>query len=218
MPHDRSDAELIGQAMEDRLLDVHTALPAIVKSYDAETQTVSAEPAVQRAGHASDGGTVHVTLPVCQFVPVCWPNGGGYYLHFPITAGDSVMLIFSEAAWAQYRESGALSPPGDLRRHSLGYACAIPMNPVTSRKFTDAPPNEGVLIVGPGGSLRVSTAGGAAEFVALATLVQARLDGLQSAISGWVPVANDGGLALQAALATWLGTPNDVAATTLKAE
>lgn len=50
----------------------------------------------------------------------------------------------------------------------------------------------------------------AVTHAAVAEQVQARLDGLKTAISAWVVVPNDGGAALKTALATWLGQSNDV--------
>lgn len=59
---------------------------------------------------------------------------------------------------------------------------------------------------------------GATAAVALATLVQGRLDALMTAINAWAPVAMDGGAALKLALATWLAASNDVGASKVKAE
>lgn len=60
----------------------------------------------------------------------------------------------------------------------------------------------------------------ATDFVALASLVKARLDGLKLAFNTWVVAPMDGGLALKtnANLVTWLGQSNDVAATKVKGE
>jgi hypothetical protein len=52
----------------------------------------------------------------------------------------------------------------------------------------------------------------------MASPVKSRLDALAQAINGWVPVPNDGGGALKAALASWLGGSNDVASSNLKAD
>lgn len=60
----------------------------------------------------------------------------------------------------------------------------------------------------------------ATDFVALAALVKARLDGLKIAFNTWVPVAMDGGNALKTNpnLVTWLAESNNVAAGKVKAE
>jgi hypothetical protein len=215
-------AEVLRTAIENRLLDVHTAIPGKVVTYDAARQTADVQPMVRHAFRRSDGSTAFEDLPVCPSVPVAWPSGGGFYLHLPLAAGDTVMLVFSQSATGAYRETGQLSPPGDLRRHSPGYPIAIPMRLAVPQVMADAPASgQAVAIVAPGGHLRVSATGGAAssEFVALSEKVTAQLQALKDAITGAVPLAQDGGAQLKtqilSALAAW---PGDVASTTLKAQ
>lgn len=105
------------------LRDVHTSLPGIVKSYSATSQTATVQPAIQRE---IDGE--YETLPQIPNVPVVWPAAGGFAIVFPLVPGDSVWLMFSESAWAQYRSSGQVSRPGDLTRHSLSYPVAYPFS------------------------------------------------------------------------------------------
>lgn len=59
---------------------------------------------------------------------------------------------------------------------------------------------------------------GATDFIALASLVKSRLDGLKVAFNTWAVVPNDGGGALKTALATWIAGSNAVAATKVKGE
>lgn len=120
-----TDVEVIRAALESRLLDVHTCLPGTVVTFDPIGQSVNVQPAVKRAIPTSDGETEHEDLPIIHNVPVAFPGGGGYVMRFPITIGDHVWLMFSEAAMARWRTTGQVSEPGDLRRHDLSYACAI---------------------------------------------------------------------------------------------
>ena len=83
-----------------------------------------------------------------------------------------------------------LNDVNEARRHGLSGAIAVPL---------------------------IARAGDTVDFVALAAKVKAQLDGLKSAISGWVPVPNDGGAALQTALSSWLSSSSDVAAVKMKA-
>jgi hypothetical protein len=213
-------AEVIRTAIDSRLLDVHTALPGRVKSYDATTQSAEVVPVIRNAAPRDDGGSELEDLPVIPNVPIAWPRGGGYYLHFPIAPGDHVLLVFSEAAIGQWRESGELSEPGDLTRHDLSYPFAIPGVAPDAQAFIDAPESEALIAVGSGGSLRVSAPGkaGDCEFVALTGKLQSALESAADAgLGGAVP--NDGGkaafLAFKGAL-TALGTA--AASTTLKAQ
>jgi hypothetical protein len=121
-----TEAELLREAIASALTDVHTSIPARVVSYDAATQTADCEIVILRAEQGESGATVHETYPIVPNVPVGWPSGGGYSLQFQLEAGDGVWLVFSEAAIAQWRETGDISPPGDLDRFDISYPIALP--------------------------------------------------------------------------------------------
>lgn len=211
-------AELIADAITSRLLDVHVAMPGRVKSYDRETQTAEVIPVIKNAAPMRDGSTELEELPVLPNVPVKWPRGGGYYMHFPLAPGDHVLLIFCEAAIAQWRETGEVSPPGDLRRHSLSYPYAVPGVAPDAEAFSDAPESEALMAVGSGGSLRVSEPGmgSASEFVVLTEKLMTALSGAaDAAVAGVTP--NDGGAkAFGVFKSTIQGS--DFASTVLKAQ
>jgi hypothetical protein len=57
-------AQLLHQAIDNRLLDVHTALIARVESYDAERQQVNVSPVLKRQVKTLDGTWVSEQLPV----------------------------------------------------------------------------------------------------------------------------------------------------------
>lgn len=206
--------ELLRRAIESRIADIHVSLPGIVRSYDAEKQVASVEPVVRRALFDEDGEQVEEELPILENVPVVWPGGGGFYLHFPLAAGDTGDLVFSERSFAEWRETGIVSTPGDLRVHAL-YGKFYPGLRSDKDPRADAPATgEGVIAVGDG-VLRVGPSTGS-QFVALSTKVSAQLQQLKTAINGWTPVPNDGGAALKVALTTWLGSSSDVAAEKLR--
>jgi hypothetical protein len=237
--------DVIHDAIEARLLDVHTAIPARVIRYRRDgmidrgagpvvdvsgaAQTVDAQIMVKSTVERADGSQLLEEIPPIPNVPVAWPRGGGgYYIHFPLrdwdpiqNEGDYVMLIFSEAAWAHFRVTGQLSPPGDLQRHSLSYPIAIPCIAPDADPLPDAPGDEMVIVAPPEQDVRVSRAGAGpvSDYVAIATKVAAQLDALKDAINGWTPVANDGGAALKTALsALFASWPGDMASSILKAE
>lgn len=218
MPLEPTWQEIIAEAIESRLLELHTAIPGKVISYDATKQTAEVLPVVQAAEPREDGGTTLTRLPSIPNVPVQWPRGGGYALHLPLAAGDHVLLVFSEAAIGHWRASGEIAPPGDLRRGSLGYPIAIPGIAPDAAPLADAPANEGVINAP--GVFRIG--GPAADFVALAAKVDAQLDALKQAIAGAaLTEGNAGGLggvtALNTALSAW-PLPTGTAATKLKGE
>lgn len=188
-------AELIEGAIASQLLDLHTAIPGKVKSYDAAKQTAEVIIQVRAATPAEDGSTVAEEPPVIPNVPVQWPRGGGFALHFPLAAGDHVLLVFSEAAIGHWRASGQVADPGDLRRHSLAYPVAIPGIAPDAGVLTDAPAGEGVVNVPAGKVLRIG--GGEADFVALSAKVDANFKAIKDMFTTWVVAPSDGGAALK---------------------
>ncbi len=142
MPVEPTTTDVIRGAIESRLLDLHTSMPGRVVTYDPLTQTADVQPVVKRAIGKYDGETEHEELPIIHNVPIEWPGGGGYAMQFPVLPGDHVWLIFSEAATAQWRSTGQVSEPGDLRRHDLSYACAIVINDPTTPRGPLVPPTE----------------------------------------------------------------------------
>lgn len=89
-------AQLIKQAIDNRLLDVHTALIARVESYDKEKQLADVSPVLKRRIKTMEGEWVSEQLPVLCDVPVVFPRAGGFFISFPIKPGDFVQLIFNE--------------------------------------------------------------------------------------------------------------------------
>lgn len=208
-------AEVISGAIDGKLLDVHTALPGRVKSYDRTKQVADVIPAIRGVIFTEDDESVLEDLPVIPNVPVGWLRGGGYSLQFPLNPGDHVLLVFSEAATGQWRSTGQPSEPGDLRRHDLSYPFAIPCCAPDAQALTAIGADEAVL----DGPTTVRLGGSAAEALAIASKVTDALNQLKSAINGWTPVAMDGGAALKTALSSLFSTwPEPVATTKVKAE
>ena len=221
MPNDTIDAELFKDALDDRLLDLHTAMPGMVVSYNPLTKCADVQPAIKRALKTDDDDVVHEELPVIHNVPIEWTGGGGFAMQFPVRRGDNVWLIFSEAATTRWRTTGQISEPGDLSRHSLSYAMALCVRGTVANVGTPlAPPNEARMdCPAPFVFADGATGQAMAQFVANATLVTAALEALKTAISSAPTTPNDGGSSFKAALVSALSEwPPTVAATKLKAE
>lgn len=207
--------EVIAQAIDSKLLDVHTALPGRVAKYDAGKQVADVELVVRRAAQKLDGELLLEDYPVIPNVPVAWPRGGGSYLHFPLAKGDHVLLVFSESAIGQWRESGQVAEPGDLARHDLSYPVAIPGIAPNAGKFTDAPASGSAVLIVPE-KLRVSQPNGAGvELVALAEKTLARL---QAIVDGFNAHTHPTGVGPSGAPVSPLTAPASVAAQTLEAQ
>lgn len=208
--------ELIKAALESRLLDVHVAIPGIVRAYDASTETCTVEVVTLRPLDTDDGDVVHEAVRPIQNVPVGFWGGTHLNAKFDLAEGDTVLLVFSEWSFARWRESGQVSEPGDLRQHSPAYPVALPWWRPNGRPGADAADSIGR----PGGlRLRFGASaigvGGLADFVALAAKVDARLDALEQAFNTHThPVSGS-----LAGVTTELVTPgSSTASTNLKAD
>ena len=171
-------AEIVRLAISSRLMDLHVALPGKVTAYDAVTQTVEVQPMVRRAISDTNGETQHEDLPKVPNVPVLFPRGtaDSFSITWPIAIGDFVLLIFCSWSIGQWRETGDLADPVDLRKHGLGNPIAIPgIAPKTGVIPTDP---TSVLVEGP--SVKVGAA--ATSYVALNDLVMAELVKIGTAI------------------------------------
>lgn len=219
-PSDVLEAHLNGA-----LLDLHTALPGVVKSYDATKQVADIQPTIKRVDRDENGAKVAIDPPVISSVPIMWPRAGGYFITFPLAPGDSVLLVFCESELGAWLDSGQVAHPGDEGRHTLAGAVAIPGLFPVAGALSAGDAGTGHFVAGKAGgpqihidgsTVQLGAAGG--QFVALENLVGAQLSALKSAISGAVTVPNDGGASLKstilAALSTW---PASVAATKAKA-
>lgn len=220
MPLEPTLQEVLAEAIESRLLELHTAIAGKVVSYDKTTQTAEVQPVVQRAEPREDGGNTLTALPSIPNVPVGWYRGGGAGLTMPLKPGDHVLLIFNEAAIGHWRASGELAPPGDLRRHSLGYPYAIPCGGPESQALADAAGDGEVVLTVGDNVFRVG--GASSEMVALANLVQQALDKIQQTFDAHthpVPGVTTGpGATVSSVSTTPIATLGPVAAAKLKTE
>jgi hypothetical protein len=113
---------VIIDAFENRLCDLHTALPARIESYDSATGMADCQPLLKRK--FKDGEVVD--LPVCVAVPVCFPRTTTSYIHLPIKTGDVGLLVFSERSIDRYKTFGGGQDPQDPRKHNLSDGFFIP--------------------------------------------------------------------------------------------
>lgn len=117
-----ADAQSATEAqIKAMLLDVHTAIPAIVISFDADERTLKAQPAIKRIFREKGA----VNLPPCVDVPVYFPSGGGFELTFPVAKNDHCLLIFSERCIDGWWATGEILEPQDFRQHDLSDAFAL---------------------------------------------------------------------------------------------
>lgn len=107
--------------------NIRVCMPAIVVSFNAAKQTISAQPAIrEKRIDTATGAADWVTLPVLEDVPVQYPKGGGCGFTFPLAPGDEVMLVFADLCIDSWFTFGGIQNWNDRRRHNLSDAFAIP--------------------------------------------------------------------------------------------
>ena len=121
-------AQNIKLGIDNRLKELHTALPGIIQSFDPELQTVSVQPAIKRIFKSISEDSqelIAMELPILINVPILYPRGGGFSLTFPISVGDECLLLFSERSIDRWHIFGGTNEPGAKRFHSLsdGISC-----------------------------------------------------------------------------------------------
>lgn len=175
-----SIGELILEAARGELARSHVALPARVVSYDQVTQTCAVQPDVRARYRTPEGESVAYQLPQITSVPVAFPAGGGCSITWPLAADDEVLLVICERSLDEWKSTaGSDCTPRDKRRFDLTDAVAIP-----GLRSPGAPLTEvaNALVIA-GAEIRLGSIT-AADFVALASLVDNRLGKLQAAVDG----------------------------------
>lgn len=178
-------ASALKEIIKAQVVDVHVSMPAKVISYNSNQQSVNVQPLLRKAFLDEAGERQIESLPVIGDVPVVFPGSGGTRIIFPISAGDTVLLIFSEASLDKWLVRGGEVDPEDDRHHALSDAVAIPGLQDFAHVSTASPSIEITS--------SVINAGGSSA-LALKSDVQA----IVSAISGAAVVATDGGAAFKA--------------------
>lgn len=171
--------------------EIHTAVPGRVESYDAAAQVADVTPLVRRSVPRADGTRASEAMPTVRAVPIIWPRAGSWFVHMPLSAGDTVLLVMCERDPARWRVTGELSDPIDRRSHHLAHAVAIPgVYPRTKPLSGRATPDDAMVLGYDGdstGIIRIYADGtidlgsSATALVALSTLVDARISAIVAA-------------------------------------
>lgn len=118
-------ASVIRQGVENRLKDVHTAMPGIIRTFNATEQTASVQPGIRRVfkerGIESDT-LIEEDLPLLINVPVIFPRGGGFSMTFPVQPDDECLIVFNERSIDGWHLDGEVKKPSARRMHALSDA------------------------------------------------------------------------------------------------
>lgn len=134
-------------AMASHQAGVWTAIPGVVKSYNASAMTASVLPSIQAQVRNPDQSLSWVNLPLLVDCPVMFPNGGGFALTFPLQDGDECLVVFSSRCIDAWWQSGAANGPqvqADLRMHDLSDGFVVPGPRSQPRKLSPAPQTDGI--------------------------------------------------------------------------
>lgn len=110
-------ADVISTGIDSALENVHTALPGCVTKYDAAKCLVDVQPLL-KAYHTDEFGERQVTsLPVVTNCPVQFPSGSGLSITFPLSPGDTGLLILAEGSLDKWLagSGGEVDPEFDTR-------------------------------------------------------------------------------------------------------
>jgi hypothetical protein len=204
--------QVIKNAIEGRLVEVHTSLPGTIVSYDAAKQTCSAQPSIQRK-NTFTGDTF--MIPVINNVPVIHPRSGKAIIHLPLKAGDKVLLVFAERSIDLWKSAGGAPHPQDTRKHQYSDAVAIPgLYPISEPLAVPNPDaltilndkarlelkSDSMSFFSPGGEIKFNADGtfevlsskGVELVDLLVRLVQAIIDARTETLIGPMPLLNLG--------------------------
>ena len=103
-----------------------TALPGRVQSFDGSKQSADIEPLIHDTWEAEDRTNQTGPLPVIPSVPVCFPGSGAFRVTFPVSKGDTGLLVFCARSIDRWLSEGGSVDPQDDRTHDLSDAVFIP--------------------------------------------------------------------------------------------
>jgi len=131
------DEEALRLAMDSRLAQVWTSIPAIVTAVNLGAMTISAQPAIQGKVEDALGNVTNTNLPLLINVPICFPSAGGFTLTFPIAAGDEVLVVFGSRCIDSWWQSGGVGVAMEDRMHDLSDGFAVLAPKSQARKISN---------------------------------------------------------------------------------
>lgn len=135
-------AEVMRSAIEAKLVDLHTAIPARVTKFYPDKLMCDAQPVVMRK---FSSGQV-LPLPVITAIPIAYSRTKRGIHFFPLEVGDYVFLIFAERSLDKWLTGGGIVDPQDVRKFDLTDAVAIPaVYPSTEPTLVQNPANQEII-------------------------------------------------------------------------
>jgi len=122
MKQGKSLTKVVEDAIEARLGELHTCMPAKVVKVDVAAAKCDVQPILKRK--YGDGEVVK--LPVISNVPISFYRAGNAFISLPVHVGDYVELRFSERSIDIWKSKGGDVDPLDPRKFDLSDAIAYP--------------------------------------------------------------------------------------------
>lgn len=120
---------------------LHTSLPGIVTSFDANERTISVQPTQRRQFKGEEESRI---LPIENDVPVNYPGSDEFALEFELKEGDEVLLITAERSLDEWMEEGGIVEVSDPRTFDLSDAVAVAG--LTTKARSKAPIEAGISL------------------------------------------------------------------------
>lgn len=107
-------------------MDMHTAMPGIIQSFDPVHMTCTVQSAIRGAIITPNGRAEAADLPLLVDCPVVFPGGGGYVLTYPLKPGDEALIIIAERCIDAWWQSGGVQAAAEYRLQDLSDGFVIP--------------------------------------------------------------------------------------------
>jgi hypothetical protein len=177
-------ADIIKDAIEDRLREFNTATPGEVMEYDATRQTATVRPMVAGAALNDEGAFVLEYPPDIYDVPVLFHRALGGGITLPFRVGDTVQILYNQRDIGQWRATNQRGSPGDHRINSMAGAIAIAGLYADSNALETHDTQNLVIYVTGGGSFVKLGSADATAFVALASKVDLLIEMFGALLAG----------------------------------
>lgn len=166
----RTPAKVIRDAIMAALYDLRVCAPAVVRGVTS-TDPMRVDVVLGVKNKYPDGEVLDA--PVLVDVPVVMPTGGQSWIRFPLVAGDTGLVIFSDRCLDDWRRGdGQPQNPTSRRAHDLSDAIFVPGLSVDSGKVNwsntqalQMQNGQMKIVLHPTGQIEI--AGGTAEMVAV---------------------------------------------------
>lgn len=113
--------DIFRDSVDALISNIHVSMPGIIVDYDASTSSATIQPALNKNYFSGA-----IEMPVIENVPVIFPSTSQFSLSFPLSAGDTVLLVFCERSIDLWKSVGGQLTPNDRRKFALSDAVAVP--------------------------------------------------------------------------------------------